>query len=259
MDRPGIPEIRTQFSSAGLDALPELIQVHEHDPRAGVQSALTSARKRLERAQTENRRLDELARIEEAMCEQGIVVVAGIDEVGRGALAGPLTTGAVVLPLGTRIIGLDDSKRLTPQRREELAIQIRAVAVTWHVAHVEAAELDALGMTTALRKAMDASLAGLVPRADHALVDGRPMGLSVPETAVVGGDGKVAAIAAASILAKVTRDALMRELDVRFPGYDFAINKGYGTREHMDAIDRLGLTPHHRRSFSPCGGTLSLF
>lgn len=259
MDRLGISEIRTLLSSAGIQGLCELIQAHEHDPRAGVQSALISARKRLERSELENRRLDDLARIEEAMCEQGILLVAGIDEVGRGALAGPLTTGAVVLPLGTRIIGLDDSKKLSPQRREELATQIRAVAVTWHVAHVEAAELDALGMTAALRRAMDASLAGLMPRAVHALVDGRPMGLSVPETAVVGGDGKVAAIAAASILAKVTRDAIMRELDEHYPGYEFAINKGYGTREHMDAIDRLGLTPHHRRSFSPCGGTLSLF
>ncbi|MDO9108825.1 MAG: ribonuclease HII, partial [Coriobacteriia bacterium] len=259
VDQLGIPKIRTQLSSAGLDGLRRLIQAHEHDPRAGVQNALTSARMRLERAEIENRRLDELARIEEAMYEQGMVLVAGIDEVGRGALAGPLTTGAVVLPVGTRIIGLDDSKRLSPKRREELAIQICAVAVTWHVAHVEAAELDAVGMTTALRKAMNASLAGLRPSADHALIDGRPMGLSLPETAVIGGDRKVAAIAAASILAKVTRDALMRQLDERFPGYDFALNKGYGTREHMDAIDRLGLTPHHRRSFSPCGGTLSLF
>jgi len=259
LERLAIQEIRAALNRAEYAQLPRLISSHKDDPRAGVQSALDSARRRLATYRTEQRRLDALAVAEAELYAGGCTCVAGIDEVGRGALAGPLTAGAVVLPPGTRIVGLDDSKRLKPARRVELAEEIMAVAITWHVAHVEAPDLDALGMTAALRRAMHEALAGLVPAADHALVDGRPMGLSLPETAVIKGDGKVAAIAAASILAKVTRDALMREFEEVYPGYEFAINKGYGTPEHMAAIGTIGLSPIHRRSFSPCGGTLSLF
>jgi len=259
LERKAIPEIRAALSQASPSHLARLIAIHDSDERAGVRSAVATARRRLAGHRAEHRRLDSLAKAEASLHAQGCTCVAGIDEVGRGALAGPLTVGAVVFPPGVRIVGLDDSKRLKPEQRVCLAEEIRVVALTWHVAHVEAPELDRMGMTAALRWAMDAALAGLSPSADHALVDGRPMGLSVPETAVVGGDGKVAAIAAASILAKVTRDALMRELDIVYPGYDFALNKGYGTAEHMQAIRDQGLTPVHRRSFSPCGGTLTLF
>ncbi len=259
MDRPGLEEVRARLAVAPPSELPRLIGTFRNDSRAGAQAALASAQRRHDAYLAEERRLDSLGRVEDELREQGCACIAGIDEVGRGALAGPLTAGAVVLPKGARIIGLDDSKRLKPERRVELAEEIRAVAITWCVAHVDAPDLDALGMTAALRNVMLAALAGLTPLADHALVDGRPMGLSLPETAIVKGDSKVAAIAAASILAKVTRDALMRELDELHPGYDFALNKGYGTREHMTAIECIGLCPIHRRSFAPCAGTLSLF
>lgn len=259
MERQPIPEIRTDLAGAAPARLARLISLHAADERAGVQAAVASARRRLAAIRAENRRLEALARAESELHLSGCTCVAGIDEVGRGALAGPLTAGAVVFPPGVRIVGLDDSKRLKPEHRLLLAEEIRSLASAWHVAHVEAPDLDRMGMTAALRKAMELALAGLEPRADHALVDGRPMGLTVPETAVVGGDGKVAAIAAASILAKVTRDALMRELDAVYPGYDFALNKGYGTAEHMQAIRDQGLSPVHRRSFAPCGGTMTLF
>jgi len=259
LERSAVQEIRAHLSSASPERLPRLIASYKDDSRTGVRSAVEAARRRLTAHRAEERRLTGLASAEAELYAGGCVCVAGVDEVGRGALAGPLTAGAVVLRPGTRIPGLDDSKRIKPDRRVEIAHEIRAVAVTWHVAHVEAADLDALGMTAALRRAMHEALAGLTPAADHALVDGLPMRLSLPETAIVQGDSKVAAIAAASILAKVTRDALMRELDAMHPGYEFAINKGYGTPEHKAAIDRLGLSPVHRRSFSPCGGTLPLF
>lgn len=259
MTRTSVTEIRTILSSASIEALPGLIAVHSADDRAGVRALVSSAVKRLEREQAEERRLEALERAECELRASGCVCVAGIDEVGRGALAGPLTVCAVVLPPGARIVGLDDSKALRPERREELAEQIRAIAVTLCVAHIEAHRIDSLGMTAALRRAMDDALAGLSPSADHALVDGRPIGLSVPETAIVKGDRKVAAIAAASIVAKVTRDALMRGYDEVYPGYGFLINKGYGTREHMEAIDRMGPTEIHRRSFGPCTGTMPLF
>ncbi|MRR12632.1 ribonuclease HII, partial [bacterium] len=156
--------------------------------------------------------------MEEHLHEQGYAIVAGVDEVGRGALAGPLTACAVVLAPGVRIDGLDDSKRLKPAQREAIAVQIRASAVTWHVEHVPAGELDALGMTEALRRAMNGALAGLDPTPDHVLVDGLPMHLGCTETAVVKGDSTVAAIAAASVLAKVARDALMCEFESKYPG-----------------------------------------
>lgn len=259
MRRTAIPELRAEFSAATLDELPGLIALHDADERAGARAVLSSARRRLESHRAEMERLARLAEVESGLYAQGCVCVAGVDEVGRGALAGPLTVGAVVLAPEVRIHGLDDSKRLRPEQRVALAEEIRMKATSWSIAHVEAVELDALGMTAALRKAMNAAVAALVPAADHVVVDGRPMGLVVSETSIIKGDSKVASIAAASIIAKVERDALMRAYEDEYPGYEFAVNKGYGTAEHMSAIDRLGLTPIHRRSFSPCGGTMPLF
>lgn len=259
MERLPITEVRVRFAEAPLDALPGLILAFSADTRAGIRSIVASAQRRLDAHQSELRRLDALAEVEAGLYARGCACVAGIDEVGRGALAGPLTVGAVVLPQSARITGLDDSKRLKPEHRERLAEEIRATATCWCIAHVEAHELDALGMTAALRRAMNAAVSGLSEIADHAVVDGRPIGLSIAETSIVKGDSKVASIAAASIIAKVERDHIMRAYEDEFPGYEFAINKGYGTSEHMRAIEELGLTPIHRRSFAPCGGTPTLF
>lgn len=229
------------------------------DDRAGVQQALAAARARESVRRAEDHRLHSLYELEARLKQEGYVVVAGVDEVGRGALAGPLTAGACVLPAHPRIKGLNDSKKLTPMRREELAAVIREVCVCWCVAHVPAQEIDALGMTAALRRAMGRALAGLELDPDHVVVDGLPVGVSVNETAVVKGDGKVAAIAAASILAKVSRDALMVSYATEHPEYGFEINKGYGTADHFNVISRNGLSPLHRRSFAGGGGTQRLF
>jgi ribonuclease HII len=164
-----------------------------------------------------------------------------------------------VLPPSPRILGLNDSKVIAPPRRVEIAARIRDVALAFSVAHVPAADIDSLGMTAALRRAMGAAIAGLGLDPDHVVVDGLPMRVSPNETAVVGGDAKVAAVAAASIVAKVTRDALMVDLAAQHPVYGFEIHKGYSTAEHIDAINRHGLSPEHRRSFTPCGGTERLF
>jgi ribonuclease HII len=193
------------------------------------------------------------------MVPSGVVICAGLDEVGRGALAGPVTAAAVVLPRRPRIAGLNDSKALSPQAREEIAADIRSVSLGWAVAHVGASEIDSSGIVTAVRAAMRRALAQLAEEPEHVLVDGDRGGVSPSETAVVRGDATVAAIAAASIVAKVARDTLMREMALLYPGYSFAENKGYGTSEHLDAIGRLGLSSEHRRSFAPCGGTQPLF
>ncbi|HSK48764.1 MAG TPA: ribonuclease HII [Coriobacteriia bacterium] len=254
-----LAELNALLARSRGQALKRLAKELADDDRAGVQSAVAAAVARDRARQREVARLKRLYSLEAELRAQGWQVVAGVDEVGRGALAGPLTAGACVLPATPRLVGLNDSKMLTPARREQLAFQIREVALCWSVAHVPAAELDALGMTAALRRAMGRALSGLELPADHVVVDGRPMGVAERETAVVGGDGKVAAVAAASILAKVTRDALMVQLAETHPAYNFEINKGYGTPDHLAALDTSGLCTEHRRSFMPCGGSERLF
>lgn len=254
-----VEQVRALLAAERGARLRRLCEQFASDERAGVAAAVRSALAREAARDAERERLERLYGLEVELRAAGRMTIAGVDEVGRGALAGPLTAGACVLPDVPRIEGLDDSKRLTPQRREEVAIRIREVAVCWSVAHVPADEVDSLGVTAALRRAMGRALAGLQIAPDHVVVDGRPIGIARGETAVVKGDSKVAAIAAASVLAKVERDALMVSLDAEHPAYGFAINKGYGTPEHLDAIARHGVCALHRRSFVPGGGTDTLF
>lgn len=177
--------------------------------------------------------------------------VAGVDEAGRGPLAGPVFAAAVILPDGHSLV-VADSKRLSPRRREVLSPQIRACAVSWAIAGASAAEIDALGIHRASLLAMARALGALEPAPARGLIDGRfvPSG-RIPCTAIVGGDATVAAISAASILAKVARDAWMCELDRRYPGYGFARHKGYPTAGHRAALAALGPCTEHRRSFAP--------
>lgn len=244
-----VEEIRRQFAQADAPALTRLIRLHSDDARAGVSGLVESARKRLIRLDAESHRIEMLYELETDLRSRGSVRVAGIDEVGRGALAGPVTAAACILPEHPRLAGLDDSKKLTPGAREELAARIHEVAVCVSISHVSADDIDAMGMARALRRAMTEALAGLSCEPDHVLLDGLPMGLCPTETSVVKGDSLVAAIAAASVVAKVSRDALMREFAARHPQYQFEINKGYGTSEHLDAIRVHGPCPLHRMSF----------
>lgn len=259
MPNPSVAECRTELCHADGEHLRALIAAHEHDGRAGVRDAVERARRRLARHDRETERLDSLNGLEDRLRRDGFSVIAGIDEVGRGALAGPLTAAAVVLGPGTRLAGLNDSKQLSPARREHVAAEIRLVAVAYAVAHVPAHIIDALGMTRSLRYAMEMVLTRLDTVADHAVTDGLRVGLSVPETPVVKGDATVAAIAAASVLAKVERDRLMVGLANHYPVWGFDVNKGYGTPEHLEAITEHGVTPLHRRSFSPCNTAPTLF
>ena len=178
--------------------------------------------------------------------------VAGVDEAGRGPLAGPVIAAAVILDPARPIEGLDDSKRLAPGTRERLAAAIRARALAWAVGRAGVDEIDRHNVLQATLLAMARAVAGLRPRPDYALVDGdRWPPLPCPGETVVGGDAREPAIAAASILAKTVRDAEMVALDRRFPGYGFAAHKGYATPAHLEALRRLGPCPAHRRSFAP--------
>lgn len=179
-------------------------------------------------------------------------LVAGVDEVGRGPLCGAVVTAAVILDPGKPILGLNDSKKLSLARREALFDEIQEKALAWCVARAEVAEIDRLNILHATMLAMQRAVEGLQVQPRLALIDGnRCPKLAVPSAPVVKGDSQVPAIAAASILAKVTRDREMRVLDALYPGYGLAGHKGYPTAEHLDALRRLGPTPIHRRSFAP--------
>lgn len=189
---------------------------------------------------------------EAALRAQGFARIAGVDEVGRGPLAGPVVAAAVVLDPDRIPPGLDDSKRLAPAAREAAARAIRDSA-QWGLGQASVEEIEALNILGATFLAMRRALAALDPSPDHALIDGDrlPPGLAIPARAVVGGDGASLSIAAASILAKVWRDQLMVALAQQHPGYGWETNMGYGSKSHMAALQRLGPTPHHRRGFAP--------
>jgi len=177
------------------------------------------------------------------------MLIIGIDEVGRGAVAGPLTVAAVALPCEPMIEGLDDSKKLSARERESLSIQIREIAYAIGVAHIAPRRIDTMGMARALRHAMRAALADTGLKPDLVLIDGNPMGIHPTERSIIKGDASVACIAAASIIAKVTRDAIMVKLDGICPRYGFAQNKGYASAAHIAAIKEEGLSPLHRKTF----------
>ena len=189
-------------------------------------------------------------RFESEARARGALRVAGVDEVGRGPLAGPVTAAAVLLDPGRLPKGLADSKALTATRREALCAEILAVAEV-SIAHASVEEIDALNILRASHLAMERAMAALAP--DHALIDGNllPRGLVCPATAIVRGDALCLSIAAASIVAKVTRDRIMVDLAQQHPGYGWEANAGYPTKAHLLALKNLGVTPWHRRSFKP--------
>lgn len=258
-DPRSVAELSALISASSGASLRRLASELGGDERQGVQDALSAAASRERARLREQRRLHRLYLLENELRAEGYKIVAGVDEVGRGALAGPLTAGACVLPTDPRIKGLNDSKQLSPEKREHIAERVREVALCTSVSHIPAHEVDALGISAALRHAIQRAVDGLHLAADHIVIDGMPLGIFETETAVIKGDSRVAAVAAASVLAKVTRDALMVQLAEEYPDYGFEINKGYGTPEHIAIIRSTGLTPEHRRSFSPCGGTGRLF
>lgn len=188
--------------------------------------------------------------IEDSLYTKGCSAVCGIDEAGRGPLAGPVCAAACILPQDLQIEGLNDSKKLSAKKREALYDIITKQAIAWAVCLIDEARIDEINILQATFEAMRGAVGKLSVLPDYCLVDGnRDPGLGLPTLTVVKGDAKCATVAAASILAKVTRDRLMVEYDGQYPGYGFAVHKGYGTKAHYAAIDKLGLCPIHRRTF----------
>ncbi|WP_435312619.1 ribonuclease HII [Primorskyibacter sedentarius] len=190
--------------------------------------------------------------LETSVLSRGARVIAGVDEVGRGPLAGPVTAAAVILDASRIPNGLNDSKKLTAKRREALSEELEAVAHI-SVAHASVEEIDSLNILRASHLAMERAVEGLPVTPDYLLIDGNliPRGLSIPSEAVVRGDARSVSIAAASIVAKLCRDRIMWDLAQHYPGYGWETNMGYPSKSHRLALENLGVTPHHRRSFKP--------
>lgn len=245
-------EVAALLHDAPFEETEALIARYGEDPRAQVQKAVSQARRRHEAQKAERERVLGMYQLQDMLAEGGVAL--GVDEVGRGSIAGPLTVCAVALPQEPIIWGLNDSKQLTPVRREALAARIAEHAIAIGIAHIEPASIDATGMAIAIRMGMAQAIeaAGIEP--DAVLIDGNPVHVHPREVTLVKGDARVACIAAASIVAKVTRDAMMVAYAEDYPEYHFDSCKGYGSKEHIEAIRTYGLSPLHRVSF--CGNFL---
>lgn len=245
--RESAQDVCSRIRHAEFQELEELLARYAPDSRKQVQQAVRAGKRRYEHERSERERVEAMYELQRSLGGDGLVV--GVDEVGRGALAGPLTVGAVALPADPKVWGVNDSKKLTPAHREELAARIAEVAVAIGIAHVPPESIDAVGMAVALRMAMTQAIANTGVEPDAVLIDGNPVHVHPLEKTIVKGDGRVACIAAASIVAKVTRDHIMVAYDKEYPEYHLAECKGYGSSEHIEAIRRYGLTPIHRASF----------
>lgn len=245
-----VREIGERLGGA-LDQPPaELIELLEGDARAGVRRIASSLRRSAGKREDEKIRIRAMLRREQSFWERGIRYVAGVDEVGVGPFAGPVVAAAVVFPCGVFLEGVRDSKRLTHERRVALDAAIRGAALAVGVGLVDVDEIDRLNIFQASLKAMRIAILDLKMRVQHVLVDGRAIpDIGIPQEAIPGGDNTVFSIAAASIVAKVYRDGLMTAYDRVYPQYGFARHKGYGTGEHIRALNEHGPCEIHRRSF----------
>ncbi|WP_418950451.1 ribonuclease HII [Slackia isoflavoniconvertens] len=249
-----LAEIREALKVTNRVEYEALARALAADERKGVKAALKSAARRLAAEDAEAARLNGMYSFQAKLAGGGIAV--GLDEVGRGPVAGPLAIGAVVLPDDPRVEGVNDSKQLSAERREEIAAVVREVAIAWDIEYIQPQEIDEHGMTWALRTANLRAIAAIEEQLsakdtslDAVLLDGNAQHLDAREVNIVKGDGKCASIAAASIIAKVDRDALMCRYAEQFPHYGFESNKGYASAEHIEAIKQYGLSPVHRASF----------
>jgi ribonuclease HII len=245
-----VDEIKARLAHANREEFAVLERTFEADTRKGVIKALNSTRHRIRQIENEEKRIASLYHYQNEIAKDRIAI--GLDEVGRGALAGPLCVGAVVLANTPYIEGLNDSKKLTSSEREKAAFAIRKTALAWTVEYIEAKDIDRLGMSASLRLAFAAAVKSLEEKgisAEVLLLDGNPLHIDKREVNIVKGDSLCASIAAASIIAKVERDALMCRYAQEYPLYALDRCKGYGSSKHIEAIKNHGLTPLHRKTF----------
>lgn len=241
-------EIKRILQAATIEELPEFVKEYSRDERAGVRKLAETAARRLDALERERQRIETIRVYEEqyGACD----FICGIDEVGRGPLAGPVVAGAVILPRGCRILYINDSKQLSEKKREELYDIIMEQAVSCGLGYASPERIDEINILQATYEAMREAISKLHPQPDLLLNDAVTIPqVSIRQIPIIKGDAKSISIGAASIIAKVTRDRLMREYDQLFPGYGFAKNKGYGGEAHIEALKKYGPTPIHRKSF----------
>lgn len=254
MSRRSLAELRRLLADTPQDSLGSLLALLDQDERRGARELAQKARRKLSRRGREKERVTRLLQYELDLWERGLSVVAGCDEAGRGALAGPLVAAAVVLDRDIFIEGIDDSKKLTPAARERVADTIEEGAMCWATAFIGPEEIDKHGIQAANLFALAQAVENLPLRPDYLLSDGFPVKGGIPGSAIIKGDSISLTVAAASIIAKVHRDRLMKSMASEYSGYGFSRHKGYGTADHLEALARLGPSPIHRRTFAPVGG-----
>lgn len=221
------------------------------DGRAGVQAAISKRKRELQKQVDEDLRLEKMLAYEKELYTQGIHLIAGVDEVGRGPLAGPVVAAAVILPKACKIPGLNDSKKIPKSKHKEIYEDVLQNAIAIGIGVKDNQVIDQVNIYEATKLAMMEAIGQLEPQPQHLLIDAMRLDLPIPQTSIIKGDANSLSIAAASIVAKVTRDQMMEKFDREYPGYDFAKNAGYGTANHLAGLDQLGVTPIHRRSFEP--------
>ena len=245
-----IKEIKEQLANIQRLDDPLLAEL-EQDSRSGVIQAIAKRKKEIQKRLDEDERLEGMLAYEKELYTQGIQLIAGVDEVGRGPLAGPVVAAAVILPEDCKISGLNDSKKIPKSKHKEIYEAVLQNAIAIGIGVKDNHVIDQVNIYEATKLAMMEAIGQLEPQPQHLLIDAMKLDLPIPQTSIIKGDANSLSIAAASIVAKVTRDQMMEEFDREYPGYDFAQNAGYGTVKHLAGLDKLGVTPIHRRSFEP--------
>lgn len=245
-----IKEIKEQLANIQRLDDPLLTEL-EQDGRSGVIQAIAKRKREIQKRIDEDERLEKMLAYEKELYAQGIELIAGVDEVGRGPLAGPVVAAAVILPKACKIPGLNDSKKIPKAKHKEIYEAVLKNAIAIGVGVKDNHVIDQVNIYEATKLAMMEAVGQLKPQPQHLLIDAMKLDLPISQTSIIKGDANSLSIAAASIVAKVTRDQMMEEFDKEYPGYDFAKNAGYGTTNHLAGLHRLGVTPIHRRSFEP--------
>ena len=221
------------------------------DGRAGVQAAISKRKRELQKQVEEDLRLEKMLAYEKELYAQGIQLIAGVDEVGRGPLAGPVVAAAVILPENCKIPGLNDSKKIPKSKHQAIYQAVLDQALSVGIGVKDNQVIDQVNIYEATKLAMLEAIQELDQQPQHLLIDAMKLDLPISQTSIIKGDANSLSIAAASIVAKVTRDQMMAAYDQEYPGYDFGQNAGYGTTKHLEGLEKYGVTPIHRRSFEP--------
>ena len=245
-----IKEIKEQLANIQRLDDPLLAEL-EQDSRSGVIQAIAKQKREIQKRIDEDERLEGMLAYEKECYARGMELIAGVDEVGRGPLAGPVVAAAVILPKGCKISGLNDSKKIPKSKHKEIYEAVLRNAIAIGIGVKDNHVIDQVNIYEATKLAMMEAIGQLDPQPQHLLIDAMKLDLPISQTSIIKGDANSLSIAAASIVAKVTRDQMMEEFDKEYPGYDFAKNAGYGTANHLAGLDQLGVTPIHRRSFEP--------